>query len=133
MCVLDRQCHFIPKAWQAPLTLPLLSLFCTVRVMISEYLEFQDYQSGLPEDGSCAVACSHSKESQPYADPGEMAQSVKHLEHKNGDPGSIPSILIKIQVWWHMFIIPMLGRQRLLYPWNSLANHPSQSVGSRLR
>jgi hypothetical protein len=63
--------------------------------MISEYLEFQDYQSGLPEDGSCAVACSHSKESQPYADPGEMAQSVKHFPRNREDLTLIPSIRVK--------------------------------------
>lgn len=93
---------FTPKAWQVLLTLPLLSLFCTVGLMISECFESQGYQSGLTRTpcppwrcGSCAVVQSHSKESQPYVAAGDMAQSVKHFPSKHKDLTVNPSIHIK--------------------------------------
>lgn len=45
-----------------------------------------------------------------------MAQWVKCLPHKDGDPNSISSTYIKCRVRLHMLAIPALGSQRQVDP-----------------
>lgn len=53
---------------------------------------------------------------------GEIAYLVKYLPPEHKDQSSVPQHPRKMPMWWSGPVIPVLGRQRHVDPWGSIAS-----------